>query len=363
MTGPCRAAWASLLLAVAPLQGAREIPLSDLDFQASPTSRAARRTAEGLVLPVDGLGVIVPRLQGVEVLELDYRATGILLLTWTTTRPDMAPQAHLSPWHHKRLEIGTGRLTLEMRTTPEWTPDRIPILFLEGAGELVVTGIRGRSIPADQKAVVQGWEEANRWAPIWIDHATINQLLPVALEASRGRVLSEALGLAFLAFSIGGALTWLAWRKRWRPAPFLAVVGVVAAMAGNIVFAARIWPSLALRPQPDASARLRENLHFRPELGALAGMARNEIRAGERVGVQVAPGDWFGWETLCFHLAPRPCVLVDPGAGMNEGLSGVHRLRAEELDAVVYHHATAPLLPGFTSVVSVGPESYVARRR
>ena len=171
------------------------------------------------------------------------------------------------------------------------------------------------------------------------------------------------LGVAFVLLAVGGPLAWLALRRRWIPAPFLAVAGVALALAGNAVFLVRAWPALALRPRTDAGERLRENLHFAPALGALTALARESIGPGERVGVQAKPNDWFAWETVCFHLAPRPCVRVVPTAIAHEGLPGVERLVTDQLDVVVYLDAGAPLLPGFSSVASVGPGAFVARRR
>jgi hypothetical protein len=351
-----------LLLAAAPLPGAREIPLRVLAPQIGATS-PIRIEADGLRLDVDGrTGVFLP-LAGAEVIEIDYRAAGPLLLTWLSATGTTTPMPRTPPWHHEALRQGPGRLALDMRATPAWSPDRVPFLLLEGSGSLVVTGMRVRPVPAGPAERRRSVDSAQLWGPLRIGHTTINWIDPPMWSLTDGVTLGERLGAAFVAAALAGALLVLALRRRWRPAAPIAVVAVACALAADAVFAVRAWPALNLAPPSDAGARLRRNLSFSPETGALAALARETLGPSERVGVQVAPEAWFAWETVCFHLAPRPCVRVDPAATVHEGLSGVHRLTAADLDAVVYSHAPTPLLPGFAPVARVGANAFVARRR
>jgi hypothetical protein len=351
-----------MLLAVAPLPGMREIPLVPVAAQLGATA-PTRLTPEGISFDVnEWIGVFLP-LPGTAVLEVDYRAAGIVLLTWGSAEGTTIPAPHSPPWHHQVLKPGPGRVTLDLRTTPMWTPDRVPVLYFEGTGSVVLTGLRVRQAAGGREAWIRERDEALRWAPIRIGHTTINLLGPPTWKDSEDLLLFEVLGVVFLILAAGGALAWLAARRRWAPAPFLAVAGVALTLAGNVVFLVRAWPALALRPRFDTSERLRENFHLDPAVGALAALARESIRPGERVGVQAAPNDWFPWEAICFHLAPNPCVRVLPKALVHEGLPGVERLVADQLDVVVYFEAREPLLPGFSPVAALGPSALVARRR
>ncbi len=354
--------WAAMLLAAAPLPGMREVPIRSIAGQIGATA-PIHPAPEGIAFDVNEWIALVLPLQRAEVLEVAYRVQGVVLLSWVSGDGNSTPPPHLPPWHHEVLRPGAGSVTLDFRTTPRWNPERVPVLFFEGTGSVVLTGLRVRDAPQGRDDWIASRDQALRLAPIRIGHTTINFIEPPTWKESGNLLLFEVLGVAFLLLAVGGALAWLALRRRWAPAPFLAVAGVAVALAGNAVFLVRAWPGLALRPQPDAGARLRENFHLDPAAGALAALARTAIRPGERVGVQVGANDWFPWEAICFHLAPNPCVRLLPGALVHEGLSGVDRLATDQLDVVVYFEARVPLLPGFAPVVTLGPGALVARRR
>ena len=101
-----------------------------------------------------------------------------------------------------------------------------------------------------------------------------------------------------------------------------------------------------------------------PDVGALAALARATLRPGERVGAVGVPKGWFAPQTLCFNLAPRPCAILSSGVseGAHAGISGVGRLRDDELDALVLYRA-GPVPDGFTPIAALGQSAVVARRR
>jgi hypothetical protein len=351
-----------MLLAVAPLSGAREVSLREIAAQIGST-KPLRLTPEGIGVDVDGrVGIFLP-LTGAEALQIDFRSAGFVMLTWSSGSGNTTPAPHAQPWHRQVLAPGPGRVTLELRTTPLWSVDRVPFLFLEGTGTVIVTGLRARSAAQGTAERTRSFDEAQRWAPIRVGHTTINFIDVPFWIASRNVLLLDVLGVAFALLAVVGALGWWVTKRRWRPGPAIALAAIAAVAAGNVVFAVRAAPGLTLVPSLDPDARLRKWTDFDPELGPLAAMARGAIGPEERVGVFARKSDWFGWETLCFHLAPRPCVQVVSGSPEYSGLQGVDRLRPDQIDALVFFHAEAPLPPGFVPSVVLDKNAFVARRR
>ena len=351
-----------MLLAAAPLPGWREIPIREIGPRVGAIG-SVRLSPEGLTVEVEGspVGLFLP-LPGAEVLQLDYRSIGQVMLTWVSASGNSLPLPHSSPWHREVLAPGTGRITLDLRTTPLWRPERTPFLLLEGTGTVVLTGLRVRTASQDPAERIRSLDEAVRWSPIRVGHSTINSLDPPIWSASRDVRWMDVLGVAFVGLAVAGALASWARSRRIRPGPPIAIAAVAVALAGNVVFAVRAAPALSLVPGLEPDARLRQWTAFHPELGPLAALARREIGARERVGVLAGENDWFGWETLCFQLAPRPCVNVVAGATAFSGLQGVDRLRADEIDALVYFHAKVPLPTGFRPVAVLDKNAFVARR-
>ena len=356
------ATWAAMLLAVAALPGAREVSLREFAAQIGSTS-PLRFTPEGIGVDVDGwVGLFLP-LTGAEALQIDYRSAGFVMLTWSSGSGNSTPVPRSAPWHRQVLAPGPGRVTLDLRTTPLWSVERVPFLFLEGTGTVIVTGLRARPAAQDPATRTGAFDEALRWAPIRVGHTTINFIdLPV-WSASRNILFQDVLGVAFAVLAVGGALGWWVMKRRWRPGPAIALAAIASVAAGNVLFAVRAAPALTLVPSLDTDARLRKWTAFDSELGPLAALARGAIGPTERVGVFAKESDWFGWETLCFHLAPRQCVQVVSGSTEYSGLQGVDRLRPDQIDALVFFHAEAPLPPGFVPSVVLDKNAFVARRR
>jgi hypothetical protein len=186
------AAWAAMLLAVAPLPGAREVSLREFAAQIGSTS-PLRLTPEGIGVDVDGwIGLFLP-LTGAEALQIDYRSAGFVMLTWSSGSGNATPVPHSQPWHRQVLAPGPGRVTLELRTTPLWSVDRVPFLFLEGTGTVIVTGLRARAAAQDPAERTRSFDEALRWAPIRVGHTTINWIDPPVWIASRSLMLQDVL--------------------------------------------------------------------------------------------------------------------------------------------------------------------------
>jgi hypothetical protein len=307
-----------------------------------------------------GALVILP-LQGVEVLDLEYRAEGLLRLTWASAVDDNIIGPYGLLWRYVALAPGPGRVTLDMRITEGWTPTVRPVLLVYGTGRLVFTGLKVRPPSSTSQEALAGLDRARRFAPEPLGHVTINSLPRPMWRVSADETLWDRLGLTFLALALLSVAAAAALRRGPRPAAVLAAVVLLFVIASDAYMVVKLGPPLRLGLSLDPEERLRTGFPFAPEVGALAAVARATLRPTDRVAVYGRADDWFGPQTLCFHLAPRRCVIVKPGAPAR-GISGVDALGDGEVDAVVAFNPDVPIPAGLAQVARVSSNAYVARR-
>jgi hypothetical protein len=359
---PLLALAAAAALAAAPSARAEELRTVDLANLGGKieTPGAVSFTAQGLELQVDGNTHLELPLRS-QLLELDVEASGPVLLTWAVRSPTQEFRPFGPPWRHLTLPRQRAVVTLDLRIASGWTPAATPIIGLTGAGHVVIHGMRTLPISHDLEASWAVVDRVNLWAPESIGHTTINLLTTPYWSLTRlvplANVIAGAAALLALA-----ALGLAVLRKRpARPELALAVGALVALGAWDLNFLVRFLPMFHLAPTPSAEERIRQHYDVGPDVGALAALARETIRPDERVGALGPPNGWFAPQTICFNLAPRPCVIVRTGEREHTGISGVGRLRDDELDVLVAYRM-AKLPEGFVSVAELGPSAVVARR-
>ncbi len=318
-------------------------------------------TARGLEIHVDRYAY-VPLPFAAQELELDAEADGPVLLTWAA-RSASGVKLYGPPWRYTVVPHAPATLRLDLRITRGWNPSVQSVLFLKGGGTVIVHAMRARPVAPDLGAALASYDRALLWAPESIGHTTINFLTPSYWSASGGTWLSDVVAAGALAVFVGTLAAIGLRRRRWAPGLAVAMAALFAVGAWNAHFLVRFLPAAKLSFDPDPEARIRDNYYFDPEFGALAALARATLRPDERVGAMAAPGDWFAPQTLCFDLAPRRCVVVKPGEQEHVGISGLGRLRSDEIDAIVAFGKTGPLPDGFVPVAAVSPDAVVARRR
>jgi hypothetical protein len=317
----------------------------------------------GLEIPVDG-NVPIGLPFAAEVIELDVEASGPVLLTHASQSPGVKFRAFGPPWRHVTLPRERRTVVLDQRVTDGWTAQARPTIALTGVGRVIVHGLRIVPVSRDREELVGDYDRALRWAPEAPAHTTINLLTPSYWKASEGLWLSDVVaGVGAAAAAALLAIVWLR-RRRLAVAGALAAGSLVAAVLWDAHLLVRFLPAFRLQPTLDREQRIRDGYDVAPDVGALAALARATLRPDERVGVVASQGNWFTPQTLCFDLAPRPCVTMVAGAPQAEyrGISLVGVLRADQIDAVVAYRA-GPLPDGFTPVASLGKSAVIARRR
>jgi hypothetical protein len=316
----------------------------------------------GLAMPVDGFAMTMLPLEAVEAMEIEYRASGQISLSYGTTGSPEGMQSLDQPWRHAMLPPGTGRVRMDFLTTRNWSPYQRVYLRLAGTGQLVITRAWILPLPGSAEELRETANRAWRSVPISLGHYSVNLLDPPFWKVSDMSLLVPRLGWLFLALAAGGTAASSLWRRRFRPGPALALAAVAVMGLGDGLFWRRMLPPLDLRLPASPEERIRDGYRFDPEVGPLSALARAHLKPDDRVGVMVPPGAWFLWEPLCFNLAPRRCVNLEAGAAEHAGLQGVDRLALRDVDAIVTLHSPEPLPPGFTPVAALNPSAQVARR-
>ena len=354
------ALWAAVGPASASEPALRPVAVEALRAGVDPAT-PQRLEAGALTLWVDGTSSLVLPFRA-QVVELDVQTSGVVMLTFAARTAGVEYQPFGPPWRHLVLRDGVRTVRLDYRTAVSWTTSSELAIGLTGAGTVTVRGVRVLPIDPDAARQVEAFDRANLWAPESLGHTTINLLTPSLWRASSGRSLADVVALlAAVAFALALAGTRLR-GGRARPALALAVAALVASGLWGAHLLVRFVPAFDLRPTPDPETRIRENYWVIPDVGTVAALARETLGPKERVGIVARDRDWFAPQTICFNLAPRPCVVMRPNEPVHHGIAGVGQLRDDEIDAIVFYRGEwTPA--GFERVAGVGPTRFVARRR
>ncbi|HEY6006474.1 MAG TPA: hypothetical protein VIV57_26575 [Anaeromyxobacter sp.] len=355
---------ASALLAAVPGLVRASVPLDEMPIASlgrAPSNAAIAITARGAEFDVDDpVGLLLP-LPRIRVLELDLAVDAPMLVSFLA-EPHGAPSPGLPRWRYRSLSAGPTTLGVDLAEVPGWSGTNWPALRFEGAGHVIVSHVRvGPPVPS-QAAARGDVDRAALWSsdPVW--HTSINAISPPFWSASNRTYLSDVIAAVAAGLFVAVLAGFRLARGSWRPGAALAAAALLAVAAHGIHAAIRFLPAWNLSPKLDPEARIRDNYGFVAQFGPLAALARSTIGPGERVGVVADANDWFGPQTLCFHLAPRRCVAVRPGEAEHRGISGIGTLRDDQIDVLVSYDAPE-LPPGFVPVAAVSRRAFVARRK
>jgi hypothetical protein len=369
---PRRLLFAALMIGiVAPLApghvAAAEDPLQNPDpANLIPSLEKSARVGlvpGGISVDVDKRSMLVFPFEGATQVTFDVEADGIFLLSWFTADQQMKARVFGPPWRYVSLHPGERRsLDLNLLEMPDWFSLASPGIRLKGTGRVSITRLRWRSFAGNALEAAKAHETALRFSTDAIGHTTINGLLRPVWSLARPTFVPEILSLAGFLMFVMVLLGLRIRRTGWATGQAATVAILAVAVAYDLYALGRLVPALHLQVEPDPDLRIRDNYYFAPEIGALSFLAREHLGPAEKVGVQGDATDWFGPQTICFNLAPHPCVILDPTRSTGAGISGVRHLDVNDLDAIVVYDAPDSLIPGFTPVAQLNRNAYVAHR-
>jgi hypothetical protein len=347
--------------AVASASAFETVPLSFVERYAE-SDGPTLLTPTGLVLPVSRSQTLVLPLPGLDRLELDLVSEGHFRLVWTNENAaDVGGSTPPPPF--LVIRPGPSTISLDTLIAPSRDPGSRPVLEFLGSGTLTITGARASRATGGREELARRAALATLLAPQTIWPATINFLQRPLVSASPACWFDDAVALlSALAAAVAVAAAWRRMGRRGALAAGLVAACLTATLLSDALLLVRFLPAFRLAPTPSPEERIAENYYFHPELGVVAALARSTLPVTDRVGVIGPPGDWFSSQTLCFNLAPRPCVRIDGKGPTYGGISEVERLAIDQLDSIVVVSSDAAPPPGFQSVAAVNRFSFVARR-
>ncbi len=350
----------SLLSLAAAAGGWREVPLEDVMPRLQATV-PARLGPAGIELDVGPDGARVGfGMAGVRALELTVETDGLFNVVYAAF--ERGTRIWGPPARYVTLRPGATTLRLDLVETADWDPGSVPVLLLDGSGHVAIRSVRILS-PVSPSEATRLKDEAKLWGPESFAHTTVNTLSAPFWSFSRGTYLATILAGLLVTVAAAVLVAIRLRRRRWAPATALAAAALATAGVWNLMFLERYVPAMSLAPSLGTDARLRAGFRFAPELGEVAAAARASLRPEDRVGVIAPPKDWFLAQTLCYTLAPRPCVRIRPGEDVYAGISEIEHLRSGQLDVVVSFRGADELPPEFVPKAQITPRALIARRR
>ncbi len=306
----------------------------------------------GIELTVDQRAFLMLPLPGARAVTLELTSDSAFTVFFLSEDGNGGP-----PARYRRIDPGSTVLRANLLETEGWSSTSRPVLRFDGTGHVVLRRIRS----TEPTAAAQGaLDRALRFMPESVGHTTINVLTPPLVAAQPRVYLTGVVAVAALVVLFLAAIVARLHPRRW------AVAFASAGLAAFAVFDAHF---LLVRYLPivrplrlDPEARIAKNYYFAAEVGELAALARKTLPLSARVGVLGRADDWFGPQTLCFNLQPRPCVYLKPTAHEHVGIGGWPLLRDDELDAIVVYDAVASLPGNWKIVAKVSDNAYVALR-
>ncbi len=333
------------------------MPSETLFFTNTPKSI----TESGATFYVDKRADIVFYLSEISTLTFDYESKGNFLLTYSSI-DDIKPQYLMNPFTQKvKVLKGSGRLTLDLRKTIDWSEVSSPIITLEGTGAFKISNISAKKVESYSEYISEK-DRSFFWIPEFPRLTTIIFLTPTYWSISKNLYFNEVLGKLFIVLILFLlAAKFISKRgDLGRYAIFLSLFFVFIHVAH---FTVRFLPYVNLRLYLSNEEKIEKN-YYNPELGIVASTLREQIEQEGKVAIATDVGDPYAREMLCFYAAPAKCAIYIPHVSELEGIPpGRKRLNIAEIDTMVFYNSPYQLPVGFKKIYSLNKNVYIAAKR
>lgn len=274
----------------------------------------------GVLFDVDKRTTILIKLPGVAKVGFDYVSDGYFRLSHATT----AQSAYkIDPYFLMGRSVlkGKGRLELDMRNTLQWSPDKLPLLILEGTGKFTIKNLTAQTV-AKPTAYRSEKNSAFFWRPETLRASLMNSITPIYWNFSKKILWPKLLGNLFFVLLLSMAVLAVLFGKNLYR--FLPEISLVFMLAFGLHFIIRFIPMVHWQFYLTNSEKT-EKYYPIPEFGQLAAASRKIIKPADSVVVFTERGDWFSPKAACFNIAPANCTYYAPDDGKYYRLIDKHK--------------------------------------
>ena len=310
-----------------------------------------------IVLDIDKNAYLILKVPHLADLNIKYTTDSTFLLHYSTV---IEPVYKLEPHmlFSKKIRKENKGVHINLRDTINWDYNSFPYFVIEGTGRLVLEQVSAAVVPG--QAVIE--KEKNRaffWRPEQVRSMSMNFLTPVYWRYTSGYLWPDVLAIMFLVIAIPVTLISFLKRKDFKKA--FTLLSIISVLIFNDHFLIRFMPIVNTGFYLPNQEKIKK-YYFREEFGNIVAEARDAITASDKVVFMGPERDWFSKETLCFNIAPIPCVYYKPDSEKLAGLMDAYWINSSDVNVVVSYNSQYPLPSGFKKIFSQNKNTFIAKK-
>lgn len=313
---------------------------------------------EKVVLEIDKNAYLLLKVPHLSQLNIKYTSDSSFLIHYTTViEPVYVIKPHML--FSMKIREGDDEIHINLKDTINWDYDSYPYLIIEGTGKLILETVSG-SVVSDKSSIKKEKDRAFFWRHEQIRSMSMNFLTPVYWSYTSGYLWPDVLALLFFVIAIPVTSISYFNGKDFRKS--FTTISIITVIIFNAHFIIRFIPVVNFGFYLPNKEKIRK-YYFRDDFGNLVADAMEMVNTSDKAAFMGPQRDWFAKETLCFNIAPTPCVYYEPDSKKLKGLMDVYGIESSDINVVVSYNSDYLLPPGFKKILIQNKNSFIARKK